>query len=536
MPQPQATTIGRQQTPPSAHSRMRFPDAEGPKPYRRFILIISCLTLLSIWAVALYTLKLASSRIERTLTDQQVSAANIVAAQIHDEIESRFKRLSILSTHMKPVLLQSPPTVQAFLNDRTSIGDIFNLGVVVINRKGISIADYPQRPGRIGQDYSNDSFVRQALEQGIQSISRPLISENTRKPNFHMVVPIRDSANRITGCIMGIVDLNLPNFLDKITLGRFGKASDFLLISSEYRLVITASDEHRVMETLPPATEAPALDQILNGTDGIHDFINPQGLHVLNASATVAHTGWRVVISTPYEEAFADTTYLRQHTLLGAGLSTLLILFIAAAFIRMQNTATLAFLDPLTQLANRRLLDDRVDQAAFAALRRQEQLAAIVLDLDAFKPLNDLHGHAAGDLLLKEAARRLQDCVRAADTVARTGGDEFVILMVGLDKSTEQAREEAWVLAENIHRRMREPYALKIVRPGAPDQWIEYRCTASLGIALTTGEPITGTELLQRADSAMYLAKQRGRDRIECFETVESPPPSAPPVTGQYTG
>lgn len=515
---------------------MKFQDSEGPKPYRRFILVISCLTLLSIWAVALYTLKLASSRIERTLTDQQVSAATIVAAQIHDEIESRFKRLNILSTHMKPVMLQSPPAIQAFLNDRTSIGDIFNLGVVVISQKGISIADYPQRPGRIGQDYSKDSFVRQALEQGIQSISRPLISEQAREPIFHMVVPIRDSSNRITGCIMGIVDLNLPNFLDKISRGRFGKASDFLLVSSEYRLVITASDEHRVMETLPPATQAPALDQILNGADGVHDFVNPQGLHVLNASATVAHTGWRVVITTPYDEAFADTTYLRQHTLLGAGLSTLLILFIAAAFIRMQNTATLAFLDPLTQLANRRLLDDRIEQASFSAQRRQERLAAIVLDLDDFKPLNDLHGHAAGDLLLKEAARRLKNCVRAADTVARTGGDEFVVLAAGLDKAAGRAQEQARILAEKIHRRLREPYVLKITQPGAPDQWIEYHCTASLGIALTPGKPLTGTELLQRADSAMYLAKQRGRDRIECFEMTEPPLRSAPPFTEECAG
>jgi len=171
----------------------------------------------------------------------------------------------------------------------------------------------------------------------------------------------------------------------------------------------------------------------------------------------------------------------------------------------------LAFFDPLTQLPNRRLLNDRLAQALLASKRSPCFGALLVIDLDNFKPLNDQHGHMAGDLLLVEVARRLLSQVRKVDTVARFGGDEFVVILQELCSDAELAAHQAMALAEKICVALAAPYHLQTTA-GAP--LLEHHCTASLGLALfdpTTSGP---TEVLQQADQAMYQAKAEDRNRV----------------------
>ena len=122
----------------------------------------------------------------------------------------------------------------------------------------------------------------------------------------------------------------------------------------------------------------------------------------------------------------------------------------------------LAFYDPLTGLANRRLLDDRLAQLLLQLQRSGHYAAIMVFDLDRFKALNDAHGHAAGDHLLRDVARRIQHGVRASDTVARFGGDEFVILLSDLGADEDQARSSAHKIAEDIRIKMSEAAACLI--------------------------------------------------------------------------
>jgi diguanylate cyclase (GGDEF)-like protein len=127
----------------------------------------------------------------------------------------------------------------------------------------------------------------------------------------------------------------------------------------------------------------------------------------------------------------------------------------------------LAFYDPLTHLPNRRLLNDRLSQALLASKRSAFYGALMFMDLDNFKALNDKHGHSAGDLLLVEVARRLKCCVREIDTVARFGGDEFVVLLGELALSPQESMAQAGVIAEKIRLALAEPYALNMAREGA---------------------------------------------------------------------
>ncbi|MFY9259348.1 MAG: PAS domain S-box protein [Gallionella sp.] len=176
----------------------------------------------------------------------------------------------------------------------------------------------------------------------------------------------------------------------------------------------------------------------------------------------------------------------------------------------------LAFYDALTQLPNRRLLDDRLSQAMATSKRNACYGAVIFLDLDNFKPLNDTYGHAVGDLLLIEAAHRLTSCVRKMDTVARFGGDEFVVILATLSPDKKQSIAEASVVAEKIRAALSSLYILSIRRAGLVDTTIKHHCTASIGVALFTHPEEHEGDILKWADTAMYQAKAAGRNLI-CF-------------------
>ena len=173
----------------------------------------------------------------------------------------------------------------------------------------------------------------------------------------------------------------------------------------------------------------------------------------------------------------------------------------------------LAFHDPLTHLANRRLLVEHLDQAMSASKRSHRHGALLFLDLDNFKSLNDTHGHGVGDLLLIEVAERLKTCVREADTVARFGGDEFVVLLSELSTQPGEADEQAVAIAEKVRTRLAEPYVLQSA-PSAPS--IRHECTASIGVAVFRGRDESQNAVIDRADAAMYRAKEEGRNRIQC--------------------
>jgi diguanylate cyclase (GGDEF)-like protein/PAS domain S-box-containing protein len=160
--------------------------------------------------------------------------------------------------------------------------------------------------------------------------------------------------------------------------------------------------------------------------------------------------------------------------------------------------------DVLTGLPNRILLSDRLKQAIAAAKRNnQEILSLMFIDLDQFKQVNDTLGHTVGDLLLKEVAIRIQDCLRDSDTAARIGGDEFVVLLPSIKKKLD-----TMVVAEKIRHSLCQPIVLA-------DQSL--RISSSIGVAFY---PENGSEeemLLKSADSAMYDAKKSGRNMVRFF-------------------
>ncbi len=181
-----------------------------------------------------------------------------------------------------------------------------------------------------------------------------------------------------------------------------------------------------------------------------------------------------------------------------------------------QQIHRLAFYDPLTHLANRRLLVDRLEHAISGCRRYRQYGALLFIDLDLFKPLNDKYGHDVGDALLVEVANRLKASVREQDTVARLGGDEFVVLIIELDGDAALAGQQAQAIAEKIHGALGRSYTLTIDAQSLGAS-IDYQLSASVGISLFIDVEDSAEKILKQADIAMYEAKHQGRNTIRLY-------------------
>lgn len=175
----------------------------------------------------------------------------------------------------------------------------------------------------------------------------------------------------------------------------------------------------------------------------------------------------------------------------------------------IEEVHRLAFYDPLTELPNRRLVLDRIEQAILTASRTGQHAALMFLDLDHFKQLNDTLGHDVGDELLQQVGARLQSCVRDCDTVARLGGDEFVVLLEALSTHPIDAASQTEVISRKILQVLGQPYHL-----------LEhsYVSTPSIGVVVFLDQTQSTEELCKKADVAMYQAKSVGRNSIRFFD------------------
>ncbi len=186
-----------------------------------------------------------------------------------------------------------------------------------------------------------------------------------------------------------------------------------------------------------------------------------------------------------------------------------------------EQVRQLAFYDPLTKLPNRHLLNDRLNQAMATSKRTECYGALMFLDLDNFKPINDSHGHVAGDLLLIEVAQRLKKCVREIDTVARFGGDEFIIVLSELNTDKTESYKQAQIVAEKIRITLAAVYQLTVNYDSKVSTYIEHSCTASIGIVLFQGKEVSIEDLFKRADKSMYEAKENGRNAIRFYNPAD---------------
>ncbi|TLS19097.1 MAG: diguanylate cyclase [Betaproteobacteria bacterium] len=488
--------------------------------------------------------------LDKVVASQQQALASYVARDVDSKLVERRDLLQRLAASLPRQLLGQPRQLRAWLQERHELHPLFNQGLLLVDSRGAILADFPERPLQARINLADREYVQAALA-GEASLGRPAPDWLDREPVLPMAAPVRDEQGRVQAALVGLTPLATPGFLNLLLQSRIGRSGGFLLISPRDRVFVAATEPELVLKPTPPAGVNPLHDRAMAGYRGTGITVNAKGVEEAVAIVSVPSAEWFVVARLPTAEAFEPVTRVQQYILRNSVVVSLVFLVLAslglahvfrplrrtaehadrmtrgecpleplpvlrndevghltAAFNRLlrklsESQAALAQAahhDALTGLPNRMLLADRLSQARVLAQRKGSRIALLFLDLDGFKPINDSLGHEAGDEVLRLVAGRLSGCVRASDTLARVGGDEFVILMGDLDSQAEQAA--ARVAAKCIEA-LAEPF---------PVQDQSCRLGVSIGIALGDGESAANTLLLQ-ADQAMYRAKESGRGR-----------------------
>jgi diguanylate cyclase (GGDEF)-like protein len=329
----------------------------------------------------------------------------------------------------------------------------------------------------------------------------------TGRRSIGMGRTMRDADGRFLGVVGAVIDVEaIGHLFHSVNVGEGGVA------------LLRRSDDFSLVQRFPPLNEAD-FNQSLPPDNSIRMRIeNGERSGTLRYTAStdgIERIGsFRAMERYPFyvQVALAESHYLAGwwREVRGiAAVAVILLLAFGFAIARLrrdeQVLQRVAHFDALTDLPNRVLLADRLEQAMYRARRNERQLALVYLDLDGFKEVNDRHGHAAGDQLLVEVARRMKGCLREGDTVARLGGDEFVVVL-------SDVRTPA--ICMSLVRRL-------IAAVDRPVEVIglELHVSSSVGITFyPQREPVEAEQLLRQADQAMYQAKLAGRNRFHVFD------------------
>lgn len=487
------------------------------------------------------------------VASQQLALAQYVASDVDHKIVERILLLEQLAATLPPSLQQQPQALQRWLQQRYELQPLFKGGIFIADARGVARADFPVLPGRLGASYADRDYIQGAL-QGRITVGQPVTGRAVREPIVPIAVPLRDARGGVVGALAGITPLSDPGFLDLLLQSRIGTASGgLLLISPRDRLFVASSQPDMVLKPTPPAGVNPLHDRAMAGYRGTGITVNAKGVEEISAVVSVPSADWFVVARLPTREAFASVQSTQRFLLKAFALVLLAYVscsalglyllfrpvFNAAAHARRMSRgrgpfaplpiarrdeigylimafnrllarlndkqaelARMAHYDALTGLPNRALLYDRLQQVLAQARRRGSRVGLLYMDLDDFKRINDTLGHEAGDEALRQTAGRFSAIVRETDTLARVGGDEFVLLLADVDGDAEAAvLRVAQKYIEALH---------------TPLQIAGMDCLlgVSIGIALGGGEQSVDT-LMQAADQAMYRSKAAGRNQYE---------------------
>ena len=290
----------------------------------RMTLFTLAIFLMGIWSLEFYTSKMLRKDMQHMLADQQFATVSLLAAQVNEELENRLQSLKSTSEQMSSYIMDNPAALQTFLELRPVLQGLFNYGTFITGIDGTVIATFPASIERIGINFMERDCISKAIKEGKASIDKPVLGKRTQNPVINIAVPIRDSEDKVMGALVGSIDLNKPNFMDKITDNRYGKTGGYFLVAPQYRLIVTASDKSRVMQQFPAPGVVPAIDRFLQGHEESSVYVNPLGIEVLGSIKNIPVAGWFLGAILPTEEAFAPVRAMQQRMLIIASLLTIL--------------------------------------------------------------------------------------------------------------------------------------------------------------------------------------------------------------------
>jgi diguanylate cyclase (GGDEF)-like protein len=524
----------------------------------RISVVVAICALFAASLVAIASLALAERNMMTIVGDQQYTLLESVASNIDEDLESKRTILKILAEGLEAAPSLQAASVQEFLEKRGTLRNEF-FNVVAFDSRGFVIANLADRKAiGTGGFLTREYFARTvSSREGVTS--EPFRSALSGKPVVLVTEPVYDKNGKLLVVLGGGINLESPRFFGQLQNLKSG-TSGYLFSLTTKGVIIHHPVTGRILTNVKQEAGGPVPSTLaaMGGFEGWVDGYSKTGVHALISYKKLQSVDWVVGSVYPVAEAFTPMidmrrkalaasiviafitaiaawfailrllrplTALRKHAAgIAAGKSDISVFDVdrhdefgdlsRAFYLLSQRQANaeaelaqLAQTDALTGLNNRRMLERALTLALARAERAGNVVMVAYMDIDRFKAINDTLGHACGDAILVQFAQRLLAIVRTTDTVARIGGDEFVIVF---EQLSEEAAE---VLGTKIVGIMRPPFSWQ-------DEPLSL--TTSVGLAKAAGSDNTPAALLGRADAALYRAKEAGRN---CYAIYGAPKP-----------
>jgi len=308
----------------------------------------------SIWVLTSYASNVLRENLIKLIHEQQFTAVSIVASDINDELDERFRVLKKAASKINPTTLGNATSLQSFLEDRISLDMAFNSGVFVSKINGTVVANVPSSINRVGKNFSDRDWMTESLK-GKSSIGKPVIGSLLKVPIFTMSVPIRDPKGKVIGVLAGVVDLSKPSFLNKITDNRYGKTGGYVLIAPQHKLFVTATDKSYIMKPIPAPGINPLMDSYIQGFEGSGSIVDARGLAVLSSAKQIPAAGWTLVVRIPHKEAFAPIKAMQNRMFISAFILTLFASALTWSLLKRQLSPVFDTLKTLSAITDKNL-------------------------------------------------------------------------------------------------------------------------------------------------------------------------------------
>jgi len=500
----------------------------------------------------LFVITVLSHDVSEMGRTNQLSTATYIAKDVGAGLETRREFLRLAARHFPIGVQDSPEQSKRWLEGNVSYRLLFPAGLALYAAAGQTIAATSgQLPDAIGQ-----TWLQRVIDSPGPIVAQFYRSGAEATPSLLMAMAIRDEAGRAVAVIGGATALLEQNFLKPVYEQTIGETGGVLVIDPVANQIIVSSNHPQI---LAPAA-APGInalhDKARAGWRGIDETTAASGRRVLSAIVSIPGSDWFLVAHQPLDQAYRPAERVKKNMLIIAAFYVVIaagVIYVTLGYLfgplieaaqhlhamarkeesvdflpvrrhdeigeivtgfnsllatlrdkeeqLRENEAAMkhmAYHDALTGLPNVALFRDRLTQSLGYAQRSNGSLALLYLDLDGFKPINDRHGHSAGDAVLREVARRVSALLRRNDTFARIGGDEFAVILA----DPEDAENQAEIVADKCRTAIRRPIDIG---------GMEISVGVSIGIAHFPGDGTTEADLLDRADSAMYRAKRAAR-------------------------
>ena len=513
----------------------------------RMTTAVCAFVILFLSLLALLFMYYFKRELKQTISVQQMTLVAVVAQDIDQKVMVAQKTLADIAREVTPMVLNDPDAAQHILDNSPGTRFIFDNGLYLFTPNGRIIVESPFIPDRRGRDISFRDFYKKTIATGKPVVSAPFISTHTPgAPTVLFTAPVRDRAGTLIAILGGGLNLLQNSFLGELSHTRIGTSGSLYLLSSD-RSMIMHPDRSRIMSDKVPPGADKLLDRALEGFDGVEENVNSRGLRALASFKHLQTTDWIVGADYPLSEAY-EPFYRAWKYCIGAVLViTLLAILVIGRVMGIYTDALVRFVrhvkeisskkgterlfrfdsrdeigllaktfntmiqehdaksedllhisshDALSGLYNRAYFDEELKRLASG---RIAPVSVVMIDIDDLKVCNDRYGHSVGDALIKAASQILLDSFRVEDAVARIGGDEFAVLLPGVDE------EHAQIAMQRV-RTLASKYEELVA--GIP-------MSISLGHA-TVEDPADLPAALKVADQEMYLDKlSRKADKSE---------------------